>query len=237
MTYKEATYEKMMEVYQNRGKDGAIKAAEGILHSSACADDVEFKMELHGEVCECVLEILIRDEIKTNPNAKDWVFCKGTVLKDRKNVKKEFFTEIDFILFTPECVFLFECKSYTGRKELICNGTVRRENGSYFDVYKQSVLHKEVLEKWIEDFVLRGKIPVIQMCMFNFSNGELVDKRSRNARREMPCLDKDTVIPYITIPGDRVWDMGCFPHVRDVFNKNSDAFRQRHLDYVKSLHG
>lgn len=236
MTYKDATHKQMMDWYAKYGGKQTLQKAHDVFHSQKYADNVKFKQAIHGEICECVLEILIRDEIKRNSSARDWLFCKGTVLKDRVHIQKNFFTEIDFMLFTTECVYIFECKSYAGNKELIGQGILKRDSGNGFDVYKQSLLHKGVLEPWLDGFTLKGRTPLVQMCMFNFSNGELVDKRSRAAKQEMPCLTEDTLISYLRNPGEAVWDMDCMKHVKEAFDKNSEILRQHHLNYVKGLH-
>lgn len=236
MTYKEVTHEKLLSLYKQYGKEKTIALAEKMLHTKAGSDDVDFKRDLHGEICETVLEILILEEMKRNPRAKNWVYCKGMILKNRDNTQKEFFTEMDIVLFTPECIFLFECKSYTGDKVLVGNGILKRASGNSCDVFSQSLLHKEIIEKWMQDFVVRGRVPVIQMCMFDFSSGEIVDKRSRAAKAEMPCLNASNVMKYVTLPGDRVWDIVGIAQAKPMFDRVSSQLRKQHLTYVRELH-
>lgn len=237
MTYKEATREKIMALYHDQGFEKALGLAKGIFHSTACIDDVEFRQDLQGEACECILELLVLNQIATNPKARDWCYNKSVVLKNRTKLEKYFFTEIDFVLYTAETVFIFECKSYSGNKKLTGSGLLTRDNGNSCDVYRQSILHKEVISEWLRDFVIKGRVPTIQMCMFSYSNGTLVDERSRAAKIELPYLTPDNVIDYITTPGDTVWDMRAMPQVVKVFNSMSDKLRPQHLKYVKGLHG
>lgn len=54
---------------------------------------------------------------------------------------KEGFTELDLTLFTPNKVYLFECKSYSGKKRLIDEGLMVTDRFAPFNVYKQSIMH------------------------------------------------------------------------------------------------
>lgn len=233
--YKSATHDKILSVYKQYGLKSVLKSANDILHSSLYHDDVKFRTELQGELCETVLEIIVTDAIAKESYAKDWFFCKGTVLKDRYNLHNDFFTEIDFILFTAGCLYLFECKSYTGDKVLTGKGLLQSSSGRSFDVYKQSVLHKQVIEGWVNDFALRDRSPRIQMCMFLFSNGEVQDKRDTVSKRELPCLTTDNLLSYLKKKHDPVWDLKYLQKVKATFDKNSPKFRKQHLAYVTGL--
>lgn len=237
MTYKESTHKKLLDIYKSRGAKTALTLANDMLCSRKYADDIEFKRELHGELCETVLEIIIRAFCDKHPEkTKGWILSKGLILKDRAKTDGEFVTELDLTLFTRACVFLFECKSYGGAKKLIEEGKLVRNGSVVCDVYRQSLLHKRTIEPWIEDFVLGNTTPVVQMCMFDFSNGGFIDDaRSRAAKLELPCLDVSSVLSYISGFSDSVWDLEILAEAVKQLEKVSDGLRAYHLQYVRSI--
>lgn len=244
MNYKEATREVLLEKYKNIGKNRTIAIAKEMLKSKLHKDDIQFIADFHGEICECVLEILLLDYKREHPElTKDWKICKSVILKDRNGIDRDFLTEIDLLLMTPECFYLFECKSYSGDKVLTGQGTLTRSlminkkvNKRKCDVYRQSVIHKETCYDWVKSFVLSGREPLLQMCMFDFSLGELVDKRSRASKIEMPCLNETSVIEYVTRPSEVVWDTRYFNKLSEKLQLTSDKLRASHLAYVQKLH-
>lgn len=237
MTYRELTHKKLMEIFEKRGTRAALTAAEGLLHSKEYSKDLAFKRELNGELCETVLEILLKSYYCRNLSAaKEWHFVKSFVLSERGKSPYDFLTEIDLALFTPACIFLFECKSYSGEKTLIDDGKLYRNGKFACDVFSQSLLHKRTLEPWVNDFVVSGRTPLIQMCMFEYSNGPLTDKRGRAARIEMPCLNAAQVIDYVKGFTETVWNMAVLKKALGVLEVSSDNFRSAHLNYVKELH-
>lgn len=242
MGYKEKTHEVLMNCYQQKGCKVTLEAARTMLLSKRHKDDTKFAIALHGELCETVLEILLKDYMKNHPKETvGWSVFRGLILKNRESVKRDFCTEIDLTLFTPACVYLFECKSYAGDKILTGNGVLTRvseQNGtSQFNVYRQSVIHRDTMLGWIQDFVLPGKIPLIQMCMFNFSRGSLEDRRSNAAKMEMPCLDESSVVQYVLQLTEPVWNPKCLAIAGGKLEEISKMLQKQHLVYVKGLHG
>lgn len=245
MTYKEATRQLLLEKYEKIGKDRTIAVAKEMLKSKSHRDDLQFTADLHGEICECVLEIILKDLVREKPGlTKHWQICKGVILKNRNGLDRDFTTEMDLVLLTPECFYLFECKSYSGDKTLTGQGKLTRsltidgvENKRTCDVYRQSVIHKETFYDWMKPFVLKGREPVIQMCMFDFSLGELTDLRSRASRIELPCLNAESVVNYVTQPAEVVWDVRYFEQLCEKLRLVSEKLGASHLAYVKQLHG
>ena len=73
--------------------------------------------------------------------------------------------------------------------------------------------------------------------VFDFSLGTLVDKRSRAAKIELPCLNINSLIPYLVSQTEEAWDMQALCAVVERLQAVSDKCRSSHLKYVKSLHG
>lgn len=225
-----------MEMRRTNSLSDTIETAQYMLKTGRCKDDANFAYELHGEICETVLEMLLEEYVKAKPECS---MQKSLILWNRKRPDNGFLTEIDWTLFAPESVYIFECKSYSGKKTLTGNGLMTRENGKQYDVYQQSIIHKETLYDWIEGFVLPGKCPLIQMCMFNFSQGVLDDQRSRSAKIEMPVLDEGNLLSFLKAESsaEKVWNVKLLQQAGEKLAKKSESLRKTHLQYVKSKHG
>ncbi len=238
MTCKEATRETLLEYRATHSLIDTIQMASRIMLTGHGKDNFQFAADLHGEICETVLELIVSEFVRQgNLSEKGWSYWKGLILKDRTNPKSKFLTEIDFTVFSPKCVYIFECKSYAGNKTLTGEGLLTREDGKQYDVFKQSSLHLEALYPWLEGFTLPGKTPVIQMCMFNFSRGVLADRRTKSKQLQMPCLEVATTIEYLSKPGEAVWNTKLLSAVGEKLDKFSKTKSQEHLKYVKGLHG
>lgn len=244
MNVKEATRFVLMKKAKENGFNAAYSAAYSTLKSKEQKDNLQFTADVHGEICETVLELRILEFMSKNKEyTKDWRLVKGLILKDRHNLASDFMTETDLFLATPQCLYLFECKSYSGDKVLVKDGLLVRQLAHevkpfYCNVYQQSMLHKNVISEWFTDeFLLPGRIPIIQTCMFDFSLGTLVDKRSRAAKIELPCLNINSLIPYLVSQTEEAWDMQALCAVVERLQAVSDKCRSSHLKYVKSLHG
>lgn len=238
MGVKERTSEKLFQLYQEKGSKFAIEVARGVLGTAKPVKD-ERAQHLNGQLCETVLEIKLHEYVKQKD--LDWIVSKSLVLSDPENRDSDFRTEIDLLLCTRKCMYLFECKSYGGTKCLSGNGVLQSKSSNgvkhKFDVYKQSSLHLEVAHKIFDRF---SRTPEYQMLMFNFSLGSLEDKRSMRERAEMPCLETDTVIPYLErreAATTENWDLEYIRKALNVLEKDSGRKHLEHLKYVQSLHG
>lgn len=242
---KKAVRTALFNCLKQTGFDGAYAMAERLLGSKQHSDDFEFVSTLHGEICETVLELKLLEIARKYPKAtQGWSYNKSLVLKDRFSFNSDFYTEIDLVLFTSACIYLFECKSYSGDKQLVGNGTLKRTMKTSYknqvntcDIYKQSKLHLDTITPWVEEFVLPGKLPFIQMCIFDFSLGTLSDKRTNAAKLELPCLKEATITDFILASTDAVWDLNALRSVSEKLGIFSAKVRDKHLAYVKKLHG
>ena len=145
---KDTTREKLLALRDEYGTETAIEVARKSLKVKASGGD--FKKQFNGEVCEVVLEMILQAMI--SQKHPDWFYIKGLILPDAESNNHEFLTEIDFVLFTKECVYCIECKSYAGDKTITGKGTINLANGDSRDVYKQNSMHLEVLDKMIKAF-------------------------------------------------------------------------------------
>lgn len=242
---KEKTRDNLKLLYERRGYDMAVAVAREILGRNvnkalAKAPDIDkkvFKTSVNGELGESVLEIAVLEYCKNNPKeTKDWFYTKSMILKDPTNPKSEFLTELDFTLFTPECIYLFECKSYSGNKKLVDRGMLLRDCGNSCDVFQQSYVHIETLDKNIAGYVEHGCKPNYKMVMFNFSKGDLSDLRDDKAKYFMPCVDECDWQQVLLRGANRVWNLNRLRPAIDKIYSASDKLRAEHLHYVRSRH-
>lgn len=225
----------LLEKYVELGKDAAVQIAEQALVSkSRAAKDPKTMALMNGELCETVLEIILGDYGKKT--SKDWCWGRGIILKDPDNPKSKFLTELDHTLFTPECIYIFECKSYSGNNKLVSPGIIKREDGREFNVFQQNRLHLEILHKNLGRFTLPGKSPRYKICLFDFSRGSTTDVRPFSERTAMPLVDKRNLLSVIET-GEKVWDMNGLRQARELLIKEKKHLQQNHLEYVVSLHG
>ena len=236
MQVKDSVHDKLLLCYQERGLSTALAVAESLLQKNKKTAPISFKTTMNGELCETVLEILVMDYCtRHKEQTKMWCWGKGLILKDphKDLVSSEFMTELDFTLFTPNCIYLFECKCYAGNKELVGAGTIQRENSKSFDVYSQSMIHLETLNKWLGNV---SNQPEYKLVLFDFSRGKLIDRRGEKAKNVFPCVNKDTWESIFT-KGPAVWDMQFIYSFVEALDKASSKLRTKHLEYVKSIHG
>ena len=236
---KSATRKVLLNLYKKAGLQVMVSIARDLLASDVrgkvreeCI--AEFKTEMNGEVAEVVLEAEVQEYCKEHKEAtKDWFWCKSLILDDPGG-NTDFLTELDFTLFTPECIYVFECKSYAGDKKLVGSGELLRGVGNSCNVYKQNLLHVRTLNKHLKQF---SKNPIYRMVMFNFSRGELEDERSDAAKFAMTCVD-ETTWESVIVNGAPVWNLKALRPIIQQLKVKGDKHREKHLKYVKSIeHG
>ena len=227
---KDSTRKNLLALRDKHGLKIATEVARKSLKVSD--NDVDFKRNFNGEICEVVLEMQLQEFMKTN---KDWFYVKGMVLPDADNLNSEFLTEIDFVVFSPSCIFCIECKSYAGKTKLVDKGTFILSNGKTRDVYKQNSLHLEVLDKMLAPFGKQGK--AYQMVLFDFSTGSCTDTRNLKDKKEfLYTTDKDILSVLSNTNLDGHWDLVGLRMAKPKFEAYSSKARAKHLQYVKSLH-
>lgn len=236
---KDRTRTVLLNYYEKCGFEKSIAVAEQMLslspgQAAGSKSTNDFRAEMNGEICETVLEIGILEFQKRNPQkTKDWVVKRGLILKDIENPNSDFLTEIDAVLATPKRICLFECKSYSGDKEIVGRGTVRSKYRT-FDVASQEALHAEVFEKQFNRFG-KGKI---QTVLFSFAKGSLVDKRSALVKKQLPVVEIKNLWGFLEAePRVGTWRIREVKRALDTIERQSRGVRSKHLSYVKSLHG
>lgn len=242
--YKQNTNKKLLQYYAVNGFKKTVLTAKQMYNVNLKDADWQFKINLNGEICETILEIGILEYIKRNPQiCKDWILKKGLILKDVDNLNSDFSTEIDLLLATPEMIYIFECKSYSGDKTLTKECTITT-NSRTFDVFKQNALHANIFFKQFKAYLTKQVIkPPIQLVLFNMSNGRLIDKRNDRYKQLMPVIQIETLFSFLdrnkllTGKSGKLWNITYVRKSLNVIEKHSKQSRKEHLEYVKRIHG
>lgn len=240
ISVKDSTFNALLNYY-NKNKDlkRFILVCREMLAKKASTP------EMRGEICEVVLYVMLSEYIKKN-NLKDWRIAKGLILKDvNKDKDHNYFTEVDLTLFTPKCIYSFECKCYKGEKYLADKGTLFVKRGKEYkkalDVFDQHFKHFKVLldtvkvgmDKRIDD----KKYKSFKLLYFDFSIERTEDKRDVKYKSLFPIINEDNLFSLFKTYEERpnYWNMEIVNKVVDIVEKSSKANSKKHLDYVNSL--
>lgn len=235
--YKDATKKSIENTYKKYGLKPTIIIAEKMLENTDYKADPLFYSDVNGEICESVLEVMIRDYMKKHEYT-DWYISTGLVIQDPDN--PGYLTELDVTVFTPKRVYMFECKSYGGDKRVIHKGTIAVKNRKT-DVFDQHLKHLNLLNKNIERCIVKRyeNISPYRLALFSFSLGGIDDQREDKFKRKFPVLTYKNVLDifdnYDDLPVQ--WNMNAVKRIIGVFEKHSEKLTKKHLAFVKSIHG
>ena len=240
ISIKDSTFDVLVNYY-NKNKD----LKRFILVCREILDKKASTPEMRGEVCETVLYVMLTHFIEKN-NLKDWRVSKGLVLKDvEQDRDHRYFTEVDLTLFTPKCVYSFECKCYKGVKYLKDKGTLYVKRGKSYkkqlDVFDQHFKHFKVLfnnikcglSKTVDDKNYKS----FKLLYFDFSTERIEDKRDEKFKQLFPIINEDNLFSLFKTYGKRpnYWNMEIVNKVVNIVEKASEENAKKHLDYVTSL--
>lgn len=239
---KNRTFNSLVGYYQNhRNLDRFLEVCKTMIR------DKKSTPEMRGEICESVLYVMLKDYIDRN-KLKDWRISKGLILKDIKSDRNsKFLTELDLVLFTPKCVFSFECKSYRGEKYLAEEGTLYVKNGNQFekklDVFKQHYNHFKVLGTNINSGLLspNGRntktFKSHRLLYFDFSDVPTLDKRSEANKKVFPICNVNNLYSLFKDYDKRpdYWNMDFINKVVDVIESVNEKNTKNHRAYVSGL--
>lgn len=199
---------------------------------------------IRGEVCEVVLEVILKEFIKKNNlESSGWFVERGLILNDKSNPLSDYLTELDLVLFTPKLLYVFECKSYKGEKQLRDKGSLYVKHNKKFDfkldVYEQNRKHSIALLKYALPHLSNktSDTKFVKMSMFDFSIGEYEDLRDTKVKNIFPLLDDKTVLSLFRNYNNKVdcWDMRSLKNEISLLSKDKEVLTKEHLKYVKSI--
>lgn len=241
MGIESITRNKLISIYNQYGLATAIQVG---FKSLGCLGDaakgltekqiIFVKTNMNGEISETVLELILTEFMRLHPKeTENWHLSKGLILKNPERPRSRFMTELDLTLFTPKCVYVFECKSYSGDKRLVDKGTILRLNGNSCDVFRQNAIHLQTLHANIGRF---SDYPIYRMALFDFSRGDVEDERDDKNKDMLPYTTIDNVLKQLVLDGNNVWKIKPLLQVVRILEDASVRLRSEHLKYVKELH-
>lgn len=230
-------YKKSMDITKTE------RFCRALLESPMHKDNTNFLAQIHGEVCESLLECIIVDFILKHKLNGKWFYEKGLILKDPyAKSSNPYMTELDLTLFTPYKILTIECKCYGGDKVLTDKCTIKRKGKKSFDVYAQHEKHYKVLLSNLNTYRYKNEttanISPLQIGYFNYSLGDIKDERSREWQTKMPLLTYDNITNLLELYLDKptCWNMERVRKAVNIIAKDKNARKKKHLEYVKGLH-
>jgi hypothetical protein len=242
VSYKNKTSEVVLETYKSRGISFTLDLCTKILESEESRNraSIQDRNIVAGEICESVLEVSILDYMRLNREfTQNWYISKGLVMKDLDNPDSRFLTEIDLVLFTPQVIFIFECKNYIGNKVIQGQGEIIRSNGRNFNVFKQHLMHAKVLIRTFDVFKTLGNSDKFgyRLAAFIFSLGKMEDVREDKWKEFFPFLTMHSIRAELDFLKKKkpIYDMERARKAVKMIERNKEKLTIDHLNYVKSL--
>jgi len=227
----------LLREYETRGFTFAVSACDLIINNKEIVSGYPNVNLLFGEICQTILEIHVKEYIKIH-KVKDWFFSKSLILKEPKSYGQDYLTEIDFVLYTPSKIVIFECKSYKGDKVIEGKGEIKRSKGS-FDVFSQHQKHVETFMKSFNPFINRPYdwTQAYVFPIFSYSSGNIEDKRDNVWKKIMPLMKSENLFPVFDVlrSGPVRWKTDYVKRAVKLIEANKERLAKEHLDYVRDL--
>lgn len=238
MDYKINTSQVITDYY-NRTKniDNLKKVGHSILKSSSSQNIIR------GELAETLLVCMLNDYIEKNRlESEGWIISQGLIIKDLENPLSGKLTELDVTLFTPKCVYMFECKSYKGNKHIIGKGVLKVDNSNRsVDIFSQHLGHFRLLKKYLDTFKIckdNTQYKPYKLIGFIFSEGNTIDNREDKYKSVLPVINENNLYnifrDYKKAPIQ--WDMKYINKLVNTLENTKDKYVDKHINYVKSKH-
>lgn len=221
----------LLDLYRRDGIS-AVKPKAKLLIQQCEREKIDYRqrVEIKGELAEVVLECYLAEYQKL---IKPSIISKGLCVK---NLRNGLTTEMDVTFFTPCRIYMFECKSYSGKKTLTAECTLTNNTTSK-DVFGQSKYHMEVLNQYLAQFrlnqAMKGVSPY-KLVLFELSSNECEDQRDEHWKKVIPLVTLDTLDSWIGQELNREmkvnWDLyRMLPMLRKLDATSAALFKQ-HLE-------
>lgn len=193
MGIKKSTEQVLEQVYLAQGLQKTVEIARGLLKETEQKVAVQQECALiKGELAELVLFYTLMEMQKylKVPNS----IVKGLYVQDPSTKQV---TEIDLAFITAKQIYLFECKSYAGkRKTLTDECKLWVSDNERANVYEQNKLHTITFNKMYGGYTLGGSKPYT-MVFFDYSTTPFVDKREKKYQKGIPALTQASLVKWL----------------------------------------
>lgn len=185
---------KILVIYQSQGLEAAKQACKTLMRQVyTIKDNPDLRNAVKGEICETILECFLIDIQKR---------CSPSILSKSlciRNPNTGLTTEMDITFFTPNRIYMFECKSYSGDKIITDECTIKTPFISK-DVAGQSKHHMTILNEYLDRFrcnrQIKGPSPY-KLVLFEYSNKDIKDTRTNQWKTNIPVITIDTIDSWV----------------------------------------
>lgn len=179
--------------YDNKGLKSALEFSKSLLLSTERgADYREEKAVIKGELAEATLLCQL-DTLQRTLKFKASI-VRGLFVKDTYSEKV---TELDITFITPFQIYLFECKSYSGkikRVEVPC--LLCRDDKYTTNVFDQNKLHLQLFNRRYGGFVEFNSKPY-KIVVYDYATVLYDDVRPEEYKLNFPVLNETTLLTYM----------------------------------------
>lgn len=230
------TRDTIMACYLKYGIEQADKQIRTIIQQAEHSKvPVAARSEIKGELAEVALEVYL---LEIQKYLKNSILSKGLCIRDTLSGRT---TEMDVTLFTPCKIYMFECKSYAGKKILTKECTLKGANTT--DVFSQSQHHMEVLNQYLSTFrinrSIKGGAPY-KLVLFELSTTDCKDCRDERWKRLVPLVTLDTLWDFLcdefTTSQKINWDFARMLPIINQLDKESPALFREHMNRMRGKH-
>lgn len=229
--YAARTRESIMQCYKTYGlKTAATQTMKILKQSETEKIDFRLKTEIKGELSEVILECILLEIQRYIPSS---IISKGLCIRDPVTKRT---TEMDVTFFTPCKIYMFECKSYSGKKTLTAECTLTNKTTTT-DVFSQSKHHMEVLNRYLVPYRLNRDLPgtsPYKLILFELSSVECEDVREDVWKNRIPLLNIDTIYPYLiqdmSTPQKVNWNLNQLVPILQQLDSQSRMLFKEHLN-------
>lgn len=230
---KDKVRKHLFEIAKKIGVNAAIRKGDQLLSESYQAAKRMNKWEqasvLRGELAEIILELQLRLYCQRNPKTSFMV--KNLVIP--RSDGKYGTTELDLTLFREDCIYLFECKSYSGKKVLEEECLLKSKNRE-INVYSQNMMHLNNLHSLIFEWNAIPKGNSYQLVLYTYDNGDLEDLRSVEWKNKIPVVTKINLIDWLfSHKGNAKWDIKSVGAKITELKSNKNLTLKNHVSRLK----
>lgn len=234
---KEAIRKIVLDIYEDCGLTAARDRVSSMI--LLCEDrryDARTRATLKGELSETVLEIHLREFSKI---VKPCVIVKGLCIPTINGSGAT--TEMDLCMFTPYRIYMFECKSYGGKKT-VTKECYLKGGSTEHDIYRQSITHMQVLNQYLQPYrrntIFKGNAPY-KLFLFEFSSNDLTDLRADEWVKKIPALTlgnvREVLAQEFTTQMKVNWDVDGMLPIISRLNRNSEKMFEVHMKRILAL--
>lgn len=250
MISKEKIRSVFLEKHKTNSLSYMLELCRATLATKQGKSDNDFKVELHGQIGEVALEMILMEFCRRH---KDCFYFSSTVflgLNEKKNIS----TEVDFILCTPYRIYLFEVKCYNFDKYLINRCTlINKECASHLekngnlsnlssncvvkDVAYQMQVHLGFVKEHLDNYRFKkyGTEPY-KSVLFDFSIKPTYDRRKDFYRTIFPLYTERNTLMYLEDEyneNSKIWDVQNVVKTLKRINASSNKNMDIHVGRLK----